>query len=152
ERISGATRTESVLITYMRTDSVRVAPEILSDARTFISKTYGKDYLPEKAVHYSTKKSSQDAHEAIRPSNLAHPPDDIKTFLNADQNKLYLLIWRRFIASQMRPALYDTMIRTSSFAPPVRRLNSLAFSLFMKRGKTLLKRKKNLKRKNCSPF
>ena len=97
------------LITYMRTDSVRVAPEILSDARTFISKTYGKDYLPEKAVHYSTKKSSQDAHEAIRPSNLAHPPDDIKTFLNADQNKLYLLIWRRFIASQMRPALYDTI-------------------------------------------
>ncbi len=97
------------LITYMRTDSVTVADEALHSARTFISKKYGKNYLPEKPNYYKSKKSAQEAHEAIRPTNLYHPPEDIKKFLNPDQNKLYSLIWERFIASQMNPAVYDTI-------------------------------------------
>lgn len=97
------------LITYMRTDSVRLAPEAVSDARAFIGREYGKEYLPEKPVFYASKKASQDAHEAIRPTNLAHPPELVKKYLEIDQYKLYLLIWRRFIASQMMPAIYDTV-------------------------------------------
>ncbi len=97
------------LITYMRTDSVRVAPEALDAARAFIKKEFGPDYVPEKPNFYTTKKSSQDAHEAIRPTNLALPPEKIKGLLTVEQYKLYLLIWRRFIASQMVPALYDTL-------------------------------------------
>ncbi|MCK4934308.1 MAG: type I DNA topoisomerase [Simkaniaceae bacterium] len=97
------------LITYMRTDSVRVEPEALTAARGFIKSKYGQEYLPEKARQYATKKSAQDAHEAIRPTNINHPPDAIKQFLTTDQYKLYVLIWRRFIASQMNPAIYDTV-------------------------------------------
>ena len=97
------------LITYMRTDSVRVAPEALSEAREHIKKEFGGDYLPENANFYATKKASQDAHEAIRPTNLAHPPEMVKPFVTIDQYKLYLLVWRRFIASQMMPAIYDTV-------------------------------------------
>jgi DNA topoisomerase-1 len=97
------------LITYMRTDSVRLAPEAVEAARAFIAEQYGKEYLPDEGRQYSTKKSAQDAHEAIRPTNLLHPPDTIKNFLSADQYKLYLLIWRRFIACQMNPAIYDTV-------------------------------------------
>lgn len=97
------------LITYMRTDSVRIEPEAITGARNFILKEYGKEYLPEKGRQYSTKKNSQDAHEAIRPTNLAHHPEKIKEHLSVDQYKLYLLIWRRFIASQMNPAIYDTL-------------------------------------------
>jgi DNA topoisomerase I len=97
------------LITYMRTDSVRVAPEAIEAARQFIKKSYGNEYLPSEPRLYTTKKSAQDAHEAIRPTNLQHPPDSIKRFLTDDQHKLYLLIWRRFIASQMNSAIYDTV-------------------------------------------
>jgi len=97
------------LITYMRTDSVRVEMEAINAARGFVKKTYGQDYLPEKPNFYTTKKSTQDAHEAIRPTNLNHPPESIKNYLTLDQYKLYLLIWRRFIASQMTPAIYDTV-------------------------------------------
>ena len=97
------------LITYMRTDSVRVEPEALSAAHSFIAKQYGKEYLPDSAIHYTTKKTSQDAHEAICLTNLARSPETINPFLNPDQQKLYLLILRRFIASQMKPALYDTL-------------------------------------------
>jgi DNA topoisomerase-1 len=97
------------LITYMRTDSVRIEPEALTAARKLIDATYGKDYLPPKPRQFSTKKSAQDAHEAIRPTNLAHSPEKIKSFLTPDQYKLYLLIWRRFLASQMNPAVYDTV-------------------------------------------
>ncbi|MEM7174527.1 MAG: type I DNA topoisomerase [Chlamydiota bacterium] len=97
------------LITYMRTDSVRVEKEAITAARSFIQSAYGKDFLPPKPRFYSTKKNAQDAHEAIRPTNLAHPPDLIKKFLTPDQYKLYVLIWRRFIASQMNPAIYDTV-------------------------------------------
>ncbi len=97
------------LITYMRTDSVRLAPESIDAARKFIEKTYGKQYLPPEGRQYSTKKSAQDAHEAIRPTNLEHTPEKIKSYLTVDQFKLYQLIWRRFLASQMNPAVYDTV-------------------------------------------
>ena len=97
------------LITYMRTDSVRVAPEAIAEARTFILEKYGQDYLPEKPIYYATKKSSQDAHEAIRPTSLRFPPEAIRKYLSEEQFKLYLLIWRRFVASQMTPAVYDTV-------------------------------------------
>ena len=97
------------LITYMRTDSVRLAPEALKEARSFISSHYGKEHLPEKARNYTTKKSAQDAHEAIRPTNINHPPEVVKKYLTRDQYVLYELIWNRFIASQMNSAIYDTV-------------------------------------------
>ena len=97
------------LITYMRTDSVRIEPGAIGAARSFIQKEFGKEYLPETGRQYSSKKNSQDAHEAIRPTNLTHPPDTIKNALSVDQYKIYLLVWRRFIASQMNPAIYDTI-------------------------------------------
>ncbi|NGX50527.1 MAG: DNA topoisomerase 1 [Chlamydiae bacterium] len=98
------------LITYMRTDSVRVEMEAINAARKLIDSAYGKAYIPEKPNMYASKKSAQDAHEAIRPTNLTHPPDAIKNHLTIDQYKLYLLIWRRFLASQMTPAVYDTVL------------------------------------------
>ncbi len=104
----GAEGTEG-LITYMRTDSVRIEKEAIHAARSFISTTYGDPFLPAKPPIYSSKKSAQDAHEAIRPTNLCHSPESIKAYLTPDQYKLYLLIWRRFIASQMNPAIYDTV-------------------------------------------
>jgi len=97
------------LITYMRTDSVRLAPEAIDAARKFIVEEYGPQYLPTEGRQYSTKKSAQDAHEAIRPTNLQNSPDSIRNHLNLDQYKLYVLIWRRFLASQMNPAIYDTV-------------------------------------------
>lgn len=97
------------LITYMRTDSVNIAPEAISAARTYIKKRFGAEYLPEQPRVYASKKTAQEAHEAIRPTNLARDPEEIKKYLSADQYKLYLLIWRRFIASQMMPAIYDTV-------------------------------------------
>lgn len=97
------------LITYMRTDSVRLAPESVQEARSFISSHYGKKYLPAKPRSYSTKKTAQDAHEAIRPTNVNHPPEVVKPYLSREQFQLYELIWKRFIASQMEPAIYDTV-------------------------------------------
>ena len=97
------------LITYMRTDSVHVAGEAIQLCRQYIQKIYGKKYLPEKPFVYKSKKSAQEAHEAIRPTNLEHPPEKIKKYLTTDQYKIYLLIWQRFIASQMQSAIYDTM-------------------------------------------
>lgn len=97
------------LITYMRTDSVRIAPEALADARKFIEQQYGKDYLPAESKQYSTQKSAQDAHEAIRPANVMHTPESLQPYLNREQFLLYQLIWRRFVASQMMPAIYDTV-------------------------------------------
>jgi DNA topoisomerase-1 len=97
------------LITYMRTDSVRVSPESIEAARKYIDKTYGKPYLPAEGKQYTTKKSAQDAHEAIRPTSLSYPPEKIQRYLTHDQFKLYQLIWRRFLASQMNPAVYDTI-------------------------------------------
>lgn len=97
------------LITYMRTDSTRVAPEAISEARSFISKTYGSEFIPETPKFYSTKKSAQDAHEAIRPANLQHAPEKLEPYLTKEEFLLYQLIWRRFLASQMMPAIYDTL-------------------------------------------
>lgn len=97
------------LITYMRTDSVRVAPEAIEEARQYIAATFGKDFLPPQAKMYATQKSAQDAHEAIRPTNLKHSPEKIEKFLTREQFNLYQLIWRRFISSQMMPAVYDTI-------------------------------------------
>ncbi|NGX62076.1 MAG: DNA topoisomerase 1 [Chlamydiae bacterium] len=97
------------LITYMRTDSVRVAPEAIGAARDFIATTYGKPYLPSSPRMYKGKKAAQDAHEAIRPANLARTPESVRKYLTRDQFALYELIWKRFIASQMNPAIYDTV-------------------------------------------
>lgn len=97
------------LITYMRTDSVRIEPGAIKEARSFISSHYGKEYLPAEPRVYSTKKAAQDAHEAIRPTNINHPPEVVKPYLTRDQYLLYELIWKRFIASQMQPAVYDTV-------------------------------------------
>lgn len=97
------------LITYMRTDSVRVEPESIKHVRSYIQKSFGKEYLPYSPKQYTTKKSAQDAHEAIRPTNVIYDPEKIKKYLNDDQYKLYKLVWRRFVASQMNPAIYDTL-------------------------------------------
>lgn len=97
------------LITYMRTDSVRVVPEAIDEARRYIKEVYGAEYLPADVKQYAAQKSAQDAHEAIRPANLNYPPDAIKDYLTRDQFNLYQLIWRRFLASQMTPAIYDTV-------------------------------------------
>jgi len=97
------------LITYMRTDSVRVEPEAISGARDFIEASFGEKYLPESPRMYKTKKSAQDAHEAIRPTYLEYSPDKLTKKLTKDQYKLYSLIWDRFIASQMASAEYDTV-------------------------------------------
>jgi len=95
------------LITYMRTDSVRTAPDALQEVRRFIEERYGKPYLPEDAVHYRTKKGAQDAHEAIRPTSLERPPESVTAFLSKEELALYTLIWNRFVASQMPPAVFD---------------------------------------------
>lgn len=98
------------LITYMRTDSLNVSEQAQKEARAFISKTYGSDYMPAKAPQYKTKsKGAQEAHEAIRPTSVFREPEAIKNALNRDQFKLYELIWQRFLASQMENAVYDTI-------------------------------------------
>ncbi len=96
------------LITYMRTDSVRLSTEAVEKAREYIEKEFGKEYLPKSPIVYTKKKGSQDAHEAIRPTYTDHSPKTIQQYLSADQYKLYKLIWQRFLASQMKPAVYDT--------------------------------------------
>ena len=97
------------LITYMRTDSLRINPEAQALAREIIGKQFGKEYLPASARNYKTGKNAQDAHEAIRPSDASISPDMIKDSVSADLYKLYKLIWERFIASQMSNAVYDTL-------------------------------------------
>jgi DNA topoisomerase-1 len=95
------------LITYMRTDSYRIADEALAAVRDYIKENYSKDYLPAKPHTYKSAQKTQDAHEAIRPSTMAYKPQDIKSHLTPDQFKLYQLIWNRFVASQMNPAIFD---------------------------------------------
>lgn len=95
------------LITYMRTDSTRVAESALVEVRDFITRQYGEKYLPEKAIHYRSKKDAQDAHEAIRPTSADRTPDKVAAYLDKDELALYRLIWQRFVASQMMPALFD---------------------------------------------
>ena len=95
------------LITYMRTDSTRVAPEALTEVREFILNNHGKDFLPDEARHYKAGRMSQGAHEAIRPTSLANTPESVEPFLSRDDFRLYSLIWNRFVASQMNPAVFD---------------------------------------------
>ncbi|HZY10769.1 MAG TPA: type I DNA topoisomerase [Bacteroidota bacterium] len=96
------------LITYMRTDSTRLSEESVTAAREFIFSNYGKEYVPKHPHLYKKKKSSQDAHEAIRPTSLQYPPIRIKKYLDKDLFRLYELIWNRFIACQMEPAILET--------------------------------------------
>ncbi len=97
------------LITYMRTDSLRISDEAKAAAAQYIGTVYGKDYLPDKPRTFKTKSNAQDAHEAIRPSTPDLTPARVKSSLSSDQFKLYKLIWERFIASQMANALLDTV-------------------------------------------
>ena len=95
------------LITYMRTDSPRISDDAMQMVRSYVSDVYSDKYLPEKPVIYKGKKDAQDAHEAIRPTFVGRTPDDLKAILSDDEYKLYKLIWTRFTASQMNPAVYD---------------------------------------------
>jgi len=113
------------LITYMRTDSVRVEPEAITEAREYIKAEFGKKYLPKEPRIFKTGKSAQDAHEAIRPTYLDYPPEKLKKSLTPDQYKLYSLIWDRFIASQMESAEYDTVSVDITAGKYLLRANSL---------------------------
>jgi DNA topoisomerase-1 len=95
------------LITYMRTDSTRLSNEIVEQAREYIAARYGKEVVPEQPVFYKSKKGAQDAHEAIRPTTMEYPPEVIADHLDRDAFRLYDLIWKRFLASQMKPAVFD---------------------------------------------
>jgi len=95
------------LITYMRTDSTRVSDDALAEVRGFVSERYGQEFLPKSPNIYKTKKDAQDAHEAIRPTSVLRTPESLEKLLAEDELKLYRLIWMRFIASQMMPALFD---------------------------------------------
>jgi DNA topoisomerase-1 len=95
------------LITYMRTDSTRVSEDAVRDVRYYINERYGQPFVPESPNVYKSKKDAQDAHEAIRPTSMAFSPEVVERYLAEDEMKLYRLIWNRFVASQMRPALYD---------------------------------------------
>ncbi|MBA4375227.1 MAG: type I DNA topoisomerase [Anaerolinea sp.] len=98
------------LITYMRTDSTNIAEVAQKEAREFIQKTYGSDYLPATLPQYKTRaQSAQEAHEAIRPTSVLRQPEKIKSYLTPEQYKLYLLVWQRFVSSQMESAVYDTL-------------------------------------------
>ncbi|MDI6618277.1 MAG: type I DNA topoisomerase [Clostridiales bacterium] len=98
------------LITYMRTDSTRIANEAIAEAREYISSSYDDKYLPDSPRIYKTNKNAQDAHEAIRPTSSKRSPETIKSSLSSDQYKLYKLIWNKFIASQMTAAVFDTVM------------------------------------------
>jgi DNA topoisomerase-1 len=91
----------------MRTDSVRIAPEALSQTRDYIQSAMGKDFLPDKPRAYKSKKSAQDAHEAVRPTDVSRDPASVKNYLKPEQYKLYELIWKRFVASQMADARFE---------------------------------------------
>ena len=97
------------LITYMRTDSIRISDEALDAAKQFIIGRYGSEYHPGQPRRFKTKDGAQDAHEAIRPSYVNLTPEDVRSSLTADQYKLYRLIWSRFVASQMTAAVYDSL-------------------------------------------
>ena len=95
------------LITYMRTDSVQVSNDALEMVRNFIPEQFGSAYLPEKPNFYKSKKDAQQAHEAVRPTDVNRTPEDVRKYLDDDVFKLYQLVWNRFVASQMLPAVYD---------------------------------------------
>jgi DNA topoisomerase I len=95
------------LITYMRTDSTRVSNEALAEVRDLVGKEYGPQYLPEQPNTFKSKKGAQEAHEAIRPTSAVRNPDSVKQYLKEDEFKVYKLIWQRFVASQINPAVFD---------------------------------------------
>src|SRR5271157_3388444 len=95
------------LITYMRTDSVNITQDALAQVRELIPEKFGSAYLPEKPNYYKSKKDAQEAHEAVRPTDVTRTPEDVRKYLKDDQFKLYQLIWQRFVASQMMPAVFD---------------------------------------------
>jgi DNA topoisomerase-1 len=95
------------LITYMRTDSTRVSDDAVTEVRELVASNYGPDFLPEKPNVYKSKKEAQEAHEAIRPTSAMRHPDSVKQYLQEDEYKVYRLIWQRFVASQMLPAIFD---------------------------------------------
>jgi DNA topoisomerase-1 len=95
------------LITYMRTDSTRVSNDALNEVRAFIATQFGSDFVPKEANFFKNKKSAQEAHEAIRPTSLEYSPERVRPYLKPEEHKLYTLIFDRFVASQMTPALYD---------------------------------------------
>ncbi len=95
------------LITYMRTDSTRVAPEALTEVREHIGKTHGAAYLPDEPRYYKAGRMSQGAHEAIRPTSLENTPESVASYIGRDELRLYTLIWNRFVASQINPAVFD---------------------------------------------
>jgi DNA topoisomerase I len=95
------------LITYMRTDSVNVSADALAQVREMIPERFGSNYLPEKPNYYKSKKDAQEAHEAVRPTDVSRAPEDVRKYLDDDLFKLYQLIWQRFVASQMLPAIFD---------------------------------------------
>ncbi|MDO8675937.1 MAG: type I DNA topoisomerase [Candidatus Omnitrophota bacterium] len=95
------------LITYMRTDSVNISAEAVDKVRGWIKKTYGADHVPQEPNKFKSKKSAQEAHEAIRPTDIARTPEAVKDFLNEDQHRLYNLIWKRFVSCQMTPAVFE---------------------------------------------
>nr|MDH3093048.1 DNA topoisomerase [Bacillus velezensis] len=97
------------LITYMRTDSTRISNTAVEEASAFIDQAYGKEYLAGKRKPAKKNENAQDAHEAIRPTSVLRKPADLKAVLGRDQLRLYKLIWERFVASQMAPAVLDTM-------------------------------------------
>ncbi len=107
EGIDLGTEGPAGLITYMRTDSTRVSDEALNGARAYIEEAFGKEYVPPKPIIYKTKKSAQDAHEAIRPTDVSRTPAKMAAYLDKNMLALYTLIWKRFVASQMNPALFD---------------------------------------------
>ena len=96
------------LITYMRTDSVRLSDQALEEVREFIPERYGKEFVPSQPNTYKSKKSAQEAHEAIRPTDVRLEPNTIKEYLDKDLFRLYQLIWSRFVSCQMVPAVLDT--------------------------------------------
>ena len=98
---------QTALITYMRTDSVRLSDDAVVAARSFIAETYGQESLPEEPVVFKSRKTAQDAHEAIRPVSMEWTPERVRPFLEPDMARLYELIWNRFVACQMKPAVYD---------------------------------------------
>ncbi len=122
------------LITYMRTDSLRISDEARSAAFNYIKSAYGDEYAPEKPRVYKTKKSAQDAHEAIRPSDITITPEQIKDSVTPDLYKVYKLIWERFVSSQMSSAIYDTVSVDIDVAGYVFKANgsSIKFPGFMK--------------------
>jgi DNA topoisomerase-1 len=98
------------LITYMRTDSTRVSPDAVEQVRSYIGSKFGKSYLPDSPNTFKSKKDAQDAHEAVRPTNVDLTPDSIRRFLSHEQYKVYKMIWARFVASQMLPAIFDMTV------------------------------------------